>query len=259
MYWHQGCANTGTIHQKRGQGRSANTYFKNNSSKLFSCIRTSANTGPTCIRSKINSSRSFSCMYRFCAGGQCENLSADFREGDEDSNFSVFRARRFNEWPEPLHWIAFPVEILTKPLIHWNCLPPFHSKPPFSHWKVLRRIPFPKIGSDKTLCDFEPQIWPAIIRSREKPKVLVLKAQGRHVMWQFLAFLDQILVGKDHMTWWMLSADYIPSDTRWSPQGSSVVVFDGFCSLYQTKPREEKTDVFNEVPREIRNSWVYVL
>ena len=40
------------LYQYRGQGQSANTYFKNNSSKIFSCIRTSANTGPTCIRAK---------------------------------------------------------------------------------------------------------------------------------------------------------------------------------------------------------------
>ena len=31
------------------------------------------------------------------------SIRADFREGDEDSNFSVFRVRRFSEWPEPLH------------------------------------------------------------------------------------------------------------------------------------------------------------
>ena len=30
-------------------------------------------------------------------------LRADFREGDEDSNFSVFRVRRFTGWPKPLH------------------------------------------------------------------------------------------------------------------------------------------------------------
>ena len=30
-------------------------------------------------------------------------IRADFRAGDEDSNFSVFRLRRFSEWPEPLH------------------------------------------------------------------------------------------------------------------------------------------------------------
>ena len=30
-------------------------------------------------------------------------VGADFREGDEDSNFSIFRVRRFAESPEPLH------------------------------------------------------------------------------------------------------------------------------------------------------------
>ena len=28
-------------------------------------------------------------------------LRADFREGDEESNFSVFRVLRFFEWPRP--------------------------------------------------------------------------------------------------------------------------------------------------------------
>ena len=44
---------------QRAWGQSTNTYFKNNSSNIFSCIRTHANTGPTCIRAKINSSRIF--------------------------------------------------------------------------------------------------------------------------------------------------------------------------------------------------------
>ena len=30
-------------------------------------------------------------------------VRADFWEGDEDSSFSVFKVRRFSEWPEPLH------------------------------------------------------------------------------------------------------------------------------------------------------------
>ena len=34
----------------------------------------------------------------------------------------------------------------------------------------------------KTLCNFELQIWPEMITSRDMPKVLVLKAQGCHVM-----------------------------------------------------------------------------
>ena len=34
-------------------------------------------------------------------------------------------------------------------------------------------------SAEKTLCNFEPQIWPEIITSHEMPKVLVLKAQGK--------------------------------------------------------------------------------
>ena len=45
-------------------------------------------------------------------------LKADFREADEESNFSIFRVQRFTEWPKPLHRIALPVETLTKPLVH---------------------------------------------------------------------------------------------------------------------------------------------
>ena len=76
-------------------------------------------------------------------------VGADFWEVDLDSNFSIFRVRRFTEWPGPLHWIAFPIEILTKPLIHWIPSPLFTENPFFCHWKVLRRIPCPKIGSEK--------------------------------------------------------------------------------------------------------------
>ena len=47
----------------------ANTYFKNNSSKIFSCIRASANTGPACIRAKINSPRLFPACIGFVPGG----------------------------------------------------------------------------------------------------------------------------------------------------------------------------------------------
>ena len=44
----------------------------------------------------------------------CKNkrIRVDFREGDEDSNFSILRVQRFTEWPRLLHWIAFLVEIL---------------------------------------------------------------------------------------------------------------------------------------------------
>ena len=56
-------------------------------------------------------------------------------EGLRGNKFSV-RVRQFTEWPGPLHWIAF----------HWMPPPLFNEKP-FFHWKVLRYIPFPKIGS----------------------------------------------------------------------------------------------------------------
>ena len=39
----------------------------------------------------------------FLSSAPAEMLRADFREGDEDSNFSIFRVWRFSEWPEPLH------------------------------------------------------------------------------------------------------------------------------------------------------------
>ena len=52
----------------------ADTYFKNNSSNIFSCIGVSANTGPACICAKVNSSRIVSCMYWFCAGGYVESV-----------------------------------------------------------------------------------------------------------------------------------------------------------------------------------------
>ena len=70
-------------------------------------------------------------------------IRADFREGDEDSNFSLSRVRRFTESPEPLHWIAFPVEILTKPLIHWIASPLFTENPFFS-LKSASSHPLPK-------------------------------------------------------------------------------------------------------------------
>ena len=43
---------------------------------------------------------------------------------------SFFRFLRFAEWPRPLHWMAFRLEILTKPLIHWMP-PPFSLQSPF--------------------------------------------------------------------------------------------------------------------------------
>ena len=64
------------------------------------------------------------------------SIRADFGEGDEDSNFSVFRAPQFTEWPGLRDWIAFPVEILTKLLIHWMPSPLCTENPFFFHWKA---------------------------------------------------------------------------------------------------------------------------
>ena len=72
-----------------------------------------------------------------------ENKSWFSVEGDEDSNFSLFRVRRFTESPGPLHWIAFPVEILTRPLIHWIPSPLFTENPFFS-LKRASSHPLPK-------------------------------------------------------------------------------------------------------------------
>ena len=47
----------------------ANTYFRDNPSKVFSCICASANTGPTCIHAKINSPRIFPACIGFVPGG----------------------------------------------------------------------------------------------------------------------------------------------------------------------------------------------
>ena len=70
-------------------------------------------------------------------------IGADFWEVDLDSSFSIFGVRRFTEWPGPLHWIAFPVEILTKPLIHW-IPPPFSLKTPSFSLKSASSDPLPK-------------------------------------------------------------------------------------------------------------------
>ena len=76
MYWHQGCVNAATVSIQREGAKGqihicegATTYFKNNSSNIFSCICVSANTGPICMCAKINSSRFFSCMYWFLCRG----------------------------------------------------------------------------------------------------------------------------------------------------------------------------------------------
>ena len=78
-------------------------------------------------------------------------LRADLREGDEDSNFSAFRVWPFSESPEPLHWIAFPVKILTKPPIHWIAFPLFTENPFFS-LKSASSHPLPQKSAPSDCC-----------------------------------------------------------------------------------------------------------
>ena len=78
----------------------------------------------------------------FLAGRQKQELI--FGKGMRDSNFSIFRVRRFTEWPGPLYWIAFPVEILTKPLIHWIASSFFTENPFFFTEKCFVASPSQK-------------------------------------------------------------------------------------------------------------------
>ena len=91
------------------------------------------------------------CAYVYLCARACacqsQNLPrarVDFLEGDEDSNFSLFRVRRFTEWTGSLHWIAFPVEILTKPPIHWIAFPLFTETPLFFTEKCFVASPSQK-------------------------------------------------------------------------------------------------------------------
>ena len=52
-----------------GRGKSVNTYFENNSSKIFSCIRTRANASPTCVRPKLIPQECFPACIGFVPGG----------------------------------------------------------------------------------------------------------------------------------------------------------------------------------------------
>ena len=109
MYWHQGCVNTATVSIQTEGARvgihvweGANTYFRNKSSKIFSCICASANTGPTCIRANINFPRFFSCMYWFCARGN--NMSEPiFGKGMRRSAFQL-KTGVFSEKGEAIQW-----------------------------------------------------------------------------------------------------------------------------------------------------------
>ena len=109
-------------------------YSGNTSSKIFSCIRASADAGPACIRAKINSPRIFSCMYWFCAGTyrflqksavSCENLRFPvvFCANLRLPNPLIYRARRksakicknLRKCAFRVRFLPFAVSLLARP------------------------------------------------------------------------------------------------------------------------------------------------
>ena len=75
---------------------------------------------------------------------------ADLWEVDEDSNVSVLRVQQL-AWTSSLNCpsCSHPYQ----PPHSLNASPLFTAKKPFCHWKVLRLITFPKIGSYITSCE----------------------------------------------------------------------------------------------------------
>ena len=56
----------------------------------------------------------------------------------------------------------------------------------------------------KTLCNFEPQIWPEIITSRDAESTCFKGSRTSCDVIIFGGFFGQVLAEKDHVTWWML-------------------------------------------------------
>ena len=68
----------------------------------------------------------------FAALDLTHHRSRFFGKGMRTATSLFSESGRFTEWPGPLHWIAFPVEIITKPLIHWIASPLFTENAFFS-------------------------------------------------------------------------------------------------------------------------------
>ena len=99
-------------------------------------------------------------------------LRADFLEGDE------WGQQLFSFQSPAVQWMARTSSLNCLSCRNpyqtpdsLNCLPPFHWKPHFFHWKVLHRIPFPKIGSEKLHATLHAHIAddvPSSIEDNEK-------------------------------------------------------------------------------------------
>ena len=104
-------------------------------------------------------------------------LRVNFWEGGEDNNFSIFRVRQFSEWPEPLHWIAFPVENPHQTPHSLNCLPPFHWETPYFSLKSASSHPLPKnwLWETPRKCS-QSECWASKFRTVGDPQTLENKS-----------------------------------------------------------------------------------
>ena len=73
-----------------------NTYFKNNSSKIFSCICASANTGPTCILAKLIPQDVFPACIGFVPGGNVNVILFEFIQ----NNWLEYNCNSSNSLPD---------------------------------------------------------------------------------------------------------------------------------------------------------------
>ena len=75
-----------------------------------------------------------------------QRVRADFRERDEDSNFSIFRVRHFSEWPERFGTSSLNCLSCRNPYQtpSFTELPPLFTEKPFSSLKSASSHPLPK-------------------------------------------------------------------------------------------------------------------
>ena len=97
-----------------------------------------------------------------------------------DNHICTFKISLSRSFPrKTAFWDDFPLWPQAPPSNIANSIFIVVSPSPNFDGSVLgSQHPSPNV---KTLCKFEPQIWPEIITTHVMPKVLVLKVRGRHV------------------------------------------------------------------------------
>ena len=74
------------------------------------------------------------------------------------------------------------------------------------------------------------------------PKLLVLKAQGRHVTWSCWASLRRFLAEKNHITWWILPAELTKIDSKLGQQAVQIIhKEEGEIKEIEIGPEEDGT------------------